>query len=89
MYHTGSFIGVHTTLNPLRYYDIFMRTGDRLGLCPALWHRDADLYPQPLVFNPDRWMLVNNSIGSNGNKFGYLRDVIYILFAIDKNTHVL
>ncbi|KAJ1441716.1 cytochrome P450, partial [Ochromonadaceae sp. CCMP2298] len=32
------------------------RKGDRVGLCPPLWHTDSEIYPQPDVFMPDRWM---------------------------------
>ena len=33
------------------------RKGDRVGLCPPLWHRDEEIYPEPLVYRPERWML--------------------------------
>ena len=26
-----------------------------MGLCPPLWHRDAEIYPEPSVFRPERW----------------------------------
>lgn len=37
------------------------RKGDRVGLCPPLWHRDAELYPDPLRFDPARWLLVGDA----------------------------
>jgi hypothetical protein len=33
-----------------------IRKGDRIGLCPPLFHLDDELFPNPMSFNPDRWM---------------------------------
>lgn len=33
-----------------------IRKGDRIGLCPPLFHLDDELFPNPMTFNPDRWM---------------------------------
>jgi len=33
------------------------RKGDRVGLCPPLWHRDSEIYPEPFDYRPERWML--------------------------------
>lgn len=33
------------------------RKGDRVGLCPPLWHRDAEIYPAPFEYKPERWTL--------------------------------
>jgi hypothetical protein len=39
------------------------RRGDRVGLCPPLWHRDAELYPEPFRFKPERWVLCGGEGG--------------------------
>jgi len=31
------------------------RKGDRVGLCPPLWHRDPEIYIDPSAFRPERW----------------------------------
>ena len=33
------------------------RKGDRVGLCPPLFHLDEELFPNPTDFNPSRWLL--------------------------------
>jgi cytochrome P450 len=32
------------------------RKGDRIGLCPPLFHHDEEIFPQPEEFNPWRWL---------------------------------
>mmetsp|Transcript_13490 Transcript_13490/g.22572 ORF Transcript_13490/g.22572 Transcript_13490/m.22572 type:complete len:530 (-) Transcript_13490:396-1985(-) len=33
------------------------RKGDRVGLCPPLWHHDGEIYPDPETFSPERWLV--------------------------------
>ena len=33
------------------------RAGDRVGLCPPLWHMDKTIYSNPTHFDPSRWLL--------------------------------
>jgi cholesterol 7alpha-monooxygenase len=53
------------------------RKGDHVGLCPPLTHMDSDVYEDPAVFNPDRWLqgstdeqLMESSLG----KISLLKD---------------
>lgn len=42
-------------INPITGKSYTFRKGDRVGLCPPLWHRDPEIYPEPLAFRPERW----------------------------------
>jgi cytochrome P450 len=42
------------TLNDGRVFKL--RKGDRVGLCPPLFHLDSDFFPEPNSFKPERWL---------------------------------
>jgi cytochrome P450 len=42
-----------------------LRKGDRIGLCPPLWHNDPELYPNPSKFDPERWVLAGDQYTSD------------------------
>lgn len=46
------------------------RRGDRVGLCPPLFHLDPEIFPDPTQFNPTRWMhgetFEERSMAANG-----------------------
>ena len=61
-----AFSRICTTLNDhaecVRFHSLLtagktykFRKGDRVGLCPPLWHRDPEIYSEPAAFRPERW----------------------------------
>jgi cytochrome P450 len=53
------------------------RKGDMVGVCPALVHFDPEVYHEPYLFNPDRWLIGETPelrrLGSLGKVAGFFK----------------
>ncbi|WP_155057858.1 cytochrome P450 [Streptomyces blattellae] len=55
LHHTGWLV-TRRTLEPLRLGDWVIPAGTELAYCQHALHRDPALFPDPLTFDPDRWL---------------------------------
>ncbi|MEV1079019.1 cytochrome P450 [Streptomyces sp. NPDC050211] len=55
LHHTGWLV-TRRTLEPLRLGDWDIPAGTELAYCQHALHRDPSLFPDPLTFDPDRWL---------------------------------
>lgn len=55
LHHTGWLV-TRRTLRPTRLGDWDIPAGTELAYCQHALHRDPELFPDPLAFDPDRWL---------------------------------
>ncbi|MEV2190066.1 cytochrome P450 [Streptomyces phaeochromogenes] len=55
LHHTGWLV-TRRTLRPTRIGEWEIPAGTELAYCQHALHRDPELFPDPLVFDPDRWL---------------------------------
>ena len=55
LHHTGWLV-TRRTLQPTRIGEWEIPAGTELAYCQHALHRDPELFPDPLVFDPDRWL---------------------------------
>ncbi len=55
LHHTGWLV-TRRTLQPTRIGDWEIPAGTELAYCQHALHRDPELFPDPLAFDPDRWL---------------------------------
>ncbi|MGW0757502.1 cytochrome P450 [Streptomyces sp. NPDC002814] len=55
LHHTGWLV-TRRTLEPIRLGDWDIPAGTELAYCQHALHRDPSLFPDPLTFDPDRWL---------------------------------
>ncbi|WP_225625951.1 cytochrome P450 [Streptomyces werraensis] len=54
--HSVSWIQMRRTIAPVKLGDTRLPVGAEVLFSPTTMHRDPDLYPDPLRFDPDRWL---------------------------------
>ncbi|MEU0137200.1 cytochrome P450 [Streptomyces sp. NPDC006296] len=55
LHHTGWLV-TRRTVTPTRLGDWSIPAGTELAYCQHALHRDPELFPDPLTFDPDRWL---------------------------------
>lgn len=54
--HTPPWIFMRRTIAPVKVGSAYLPVGSEVAVSPAALHRDQHLYPNPMRFDPDRWL---------------------------------
>ncbi|MFD5121331.1 cytochrome P450 [Streptomyces sp. NPDC058385] len=65
LHHTG-FLVTRRTTTETRLGEWILPAGVELAYCQHAWHRDPELFPDPLRFDPDRWLEATQPSPSSG-----------------------